>query len=157
MSRCKCNGLVHVTTDPDNGRDSLGPLTQHTHQNQTANKRKHRTNCPDQACIQQLAMHPVSCQHLHNTNPCQDTSGERVKRANCDNGARVIAIELLQHTNANGHTGRCDERKRTCHNALLQRRGSSLGELGNASTKSNAFEHLMKKNDNEERDEEAVT
>lgn len=94
-------------------------------------------------------MHPVPCQHLHNTNPGENTSGKRIERSDSDNSAGVVAVELVEHANANSHTDGCDERKGTGHDELLQCTGRRLRKLGNAGSQRDAFEHLMEKNDNE--------
>jgi hypothetical protein len=74
-------------------------------------------------------MHPVSRQHLDDANPCQNSSGERIKRADSDDGARVVAIELVKYTDTDGHADGCDDREETGHQTLLQCGGCSAREF----------------------------
>lgn len=57
--------------------------------------------------------------HLDNTNPHKDTRRQSVKRANGNDGGRVVAVEVLQNANSDGHTDGRDEGKRRGQHDLL--------------------------------------
>lgn len=101
-------------------------------------------------------MQPVPRQHLHNPHPSQNTRRQRIQRSQRDNRTRVITIELIEYADPNGHTNGRDEREDSAHDAFLQGRGGGFGQLGDAGTESDAFEHLVEEYDDEEGYEEAV-
>lgn len=76
-------------------RQCLRPLAQHAHQNNTRHQRKEGKRRTQKACIAQLAVHPVMRPHAHETRPDQDAGGKGIKSANGDDGALVIAVEMI--------------------------------------------------------------
>lgn len=102
-------------------------------------------------------MHPVSRQHLYDPDPCKDTSRKRIERSDSNEGAGVTAVEVIENANTNGHTNGRDERKDTGHDELVQSASCGFGQLRDASSKCDSFEHLVEKDNNEEGDEECIT
>lgn len=56
-----------------------------------------------------MAMHPVFRPHLNNANPDKNTSRQGIQSSDGDDGARIVAIEIREDTNADGHTDWGDE------------------------------------------------
>lgn len=165
------------------------PLAKHTHDDHASNQAESSQEGDDGAGVKQLCVpvHPVLGPHLYDTDPDKNTSGHRVESADGNDGAAVIAVEMLQHANANGHADGGDERKGGGDDELLDQgesqslerveavggggglfdfdsgraivllHGRGGAELGNASTESDTFEHLVEENDDEEGEEEGVT
>ena len=63
--------------------------------------------------------HPVCSPHLDKTNPHEDTRRDSVERTDGDKGGLIVAVELLQNTDANGHSDRSDEGKERSKTELL--------------------------------------
>ena len=55
-------------------------------------------------------MQPVLCEHLDEADPDEDAGAEGVERANGGDGGRVVAVEAVEHADADGHAERGDER-----------------------------------------------
>jgi len=56
--------------------------------------------------------------HLDNTYPHEDTRRQRIESANGNDGGRVVAVEVLQHTNSDAHAEGRDEGKRRSQHHL---------------------------------------
>lgn len=120
-------------------------------------------------------------QHLHDADPNEDTSRERIQGANCDDCRGVVPVEGMKYTDTNGHAHRSDECKSRSHEQLLQHgnragqctvdfgcRGivsvsvdhgglseyGAVAERGDPGTQGNTFEQLVEDNDDREGDVE---
>jgi len=101
-------------------------------------------------------MHPVPCQHLHDTHPRQYTRRQRIKRSNRNDCTWVVTVELVEHADTDSHADGRDERKDAGHDEFLERGCSCFGELGDAGSEGDALEHLVEEDDDEEGEEERV-
>lgn len=130
-----------------------------------------------------MAMQPVFSPHLDDANPHKDTCGQSIQSSDGDDGVTVIAIEIRENTNTDGHTDRSDESERSgeqelpgeregrglqwavrCQRRLLAFGGTlvrfgrvALSQLGDAGAQGDAFEHLVEEDDDEEGQEEGVS
>ena len=65
--------------------------------------------------------------HLDDANPHEDASRNSVEGADGDDSRRIVAVELLENTNADAHANRSDEGETGSQEELLLERN----RLGN--------------------------
>lgn len=123
--------------------------------------------------------------HLHQPNPNQDTSRERIQRTNRNQRLGIVAVEDIQNTDADSHADGCHQRKARRQQELLGQRhcrrlaavdgpadggivGVHVGMIGvgkgdaavaercDTCAQRDAFEELVEDDDDGEGDEEGV-
>ena len=63
--------------------------------------------------------HPVPRQHLYQSHPKQDACTKGIQRSNGYDRGWIVAVEMIQHADADGHTDGGDESKRDCHERFV--------------------------------------
>ncbi len=145
------------------------PLAQQTHQPHPRYQPGASQGGPSERRPRQITIHPVARQHIDDTDPEQDARAERVERADGDNRRRIVAVELVEHAEADGHADGRDERKGKPHEQLGPERGDVGGgqlggggvrerrrQLADLGAERDALEHLVEDDDDEQGAEDGV-
>lgn len=93
----------------------LRPLAQKTHEGHAQDEAQTGEEDGQHVGVCQLSLvavatdHPVGSPHLDDADPDEDAGGEGIESANGDEGGPVVAVEILQDTDADGHADGGDE------------------------------------------------
>lgn len=99
------------------------PLAQEAHERHAGNKANEAQGRDQGRGVGQLAAeHPVPGPHLHDAYPDQDAGGKRVEGADGPQGGRVIAVERVEHADADRHADRGRDSECERHEELLRHR-----------------------------------